>query len=125
MSPRASIFGSSAGEDDHLDLGGFAPRPRESPDVGAVRKVSELNNFPSRQAIAEKPDPLKRPLRRRRTGRNVQINIKASQETIDMLYRISDANGWVLGETLQRAVAALDAALAREEGSETVRGGRS
>ena len=45
--------------------------------------------------------------RRHRTGRNVQFNVKASQETVDAFYAISDAKGWVLGETLEHALAAL------------------
>jgi hypothetical protein len=47
-----------------------------------------------------------------RTGRNVQFNVKASQEAIDAFYRISDAQNWVLGETLERALAALERELA-------------
>jgi hypothetical protein len=47
--------------------------------------------------------------RRRRTGRSVQINIKATQETIDRLVAISDRRGWVFGETLlEHALSALE-----------------
>jgi hypothetical protein len=49
----------------------------------------------------------KRVPRRHRTGRNVQFNLKASQETVDAFYAISDSQGWVLGETLEHALAAL------------------
>jgi hypothetical protein len=46
--------------------------------------------------------------RRHRTGRNVQFNIRARQETIDAFLAIADQQGWVLGEVLEQAVAALD-----------------
>ena len=43
-----------------------------------------------------------------RTGRNVQFNMKATQETINAFYAVCDRTGWVLGETLERAIAALE-----------------
>jgi hypothetical protein len=36
-----------------------------------------------------------------------QLNIKVRSETPDAFYSIADAEKWVLGETLERAVAAL------------------
>lgn len=51
-----------------------------------------------------------RPPRRRRTGRNVQFNIKARPETIKAFTAIADANDWGFGETLEHAVALLEAA---------------
>jgi hypothetical protein len=33
--------------------------------------------------------------------------VKALRETVDTFYAITDKQGWVLGETLDRAVAAL------------------
>lgn len=100
--PRASIFDS-----DDLDVSGFAPRT--GPDASAplaeqVRAVAEAAQFRSREQPAPAP---KRVQRRHRTGRNVQFNVKASQETVDAFYAISDSKGWVLGETLEHALAAL------------------
>ena len=99
---RASIF-----EDDDLGLGAF--KPKQAPDTAAppadqVRAVAEAAQFRSRE---QAPVPQKRAPRRHRTGRNVQFNVKAAQETVDAFYRISDAKGWVLGETLEHALAAL------------------
>jgi hypothetical protein len=89
-----------------LDVSGFAPTaPKSPPTRAAVRKISEENNFPSRAAPKAQ--------RRRRTGRSVQINIKATQETVDRLAAISDRYGWVFGETLQRALDTLEQSLAR------------
>jgi hypothetical protein len=99
---RASIFDA-----DDLDIGGFAPRTGRdttAPPPEQVRAVAEAAQFRSReQAVA----PPKRVQRRHRTGRNVQFNVKASQETVDAFYAISDTKGWVLGETLEHALAAL------------------
>jgi hypothetical protein len=47
------------------------------------------------------------PLRRRRTGRNAQFNLKARPETIAAFCAVADARGWGLGETLEQAVALL------------------
>jgi len=104
---RASIFE----EPEELDISGFAPKT--APDINApapekVRAVAEASNFSSREPKAQKPTvPAKREPRRHRTGRNVQLNLKASQETVDAFYAISDKNDWVLGETLEMAIQAL------------------
>ena len=103
---RAPIFDPIA--PPAVDTSGFEPRPeppRRHPDLVAVRRISEASAFPSRQS----PD---RPLRRRRTGRNIQLNIKVSQATADELYRLADEQDWVLGETLEYALEALRAKLA-------------
>jgi len=105
-SQRADPFAIDA----EPDLSGFKPRPEQrTPAVAraTIRQVSEENNFPSREA-ATKPKP--KTQRRRITGRNVQINIKAKQETVDHLVAIADRRGWVLGEVLEKALAALEAA---------------
>ena len=60
--------------------------------------------------------PAKPPRRRYVTGRNVQFNVKASQETIDAFVAIADRQKWVLGETLEHAVAALEQQLANRAG---------
>jgi len=97
--------------DSEPDLSSFKPRPaQQTPAVAraTIRQVSEENNFPSRSAAPTKPKP--KAQRRRITGRNVQINIKAKQETVDHLIAIADRRGWVLGEVLEKALAALEAA---------------
>jgi hypothetical protein len=111
---RASIF-----EEPDIDVSGFEPKP--APDTTAprpeeVREVSQAASFRSRESQAAPPPkaPIrpKREQRRYRTGRNVQFNVKASQETVDAFYAISDRKGWVLGETLEHALAALERQLA-------------
>jgi hypothetical protein len=121
-SERASVF-------DHgpdIDISGFNPRtaakPAAQPDQ--VKAVSETANFVSREPIraplqpAPAPvaralqeaqrEPITREPRRHRTGRNIQLNIKARADTIERFYALADRNGWVLGEAFERAVAALE-----------------
>jgi hypothetical protein len=106
---RASIFGDE--ETTSLDLKSFAPKA--SPDAKApaaeqVRAVAQAANFPSRESAATKPSSKKqRPNRQYRTGRNVQLSIKALAETVDIFYAVTDEQKWVLGYTLQRAMDAL------------------
>lgn len=107
--PRASIFGDE--ETETLDLNSFAPKSAadaKAPPVEQVRAVAQAANFPSREAAASKPPQKKsRPNRQYRTGRNVQLSIKALSDTVDDFYAITDEQKWVLGYTLQRAVEAL------------------
>ena len=105
---RTSIFDDSP----EIDVSGFTPKPSAGskvPPADAVRSVAETANFRSREASPSPvaAAPRKRPIRRFRTGRNVQFNVKALQETVDAIYAVSEAQGWVLGYTLERAVAAL------------------
>ena len=108
MSTRASIFG----ETSDLDLTGFKPKPKpdaKAPAAEAVRAVAETAHFRSREAAPThiSTNSMKRPKRLFRTGRNVQFNVKALQETVDAIYAVSEAQNWVLGYTLERAIAAL------------------
>jgi hypothetical protein len=105
MSDRVNPFG---------DLGDFAPSPLkikvDQKDV--VDEVAAQHGFPSRQpgvatsASAERPPG--RQQRRYTTGRNKQINIKATHETIQRLYRLADSRGVPLGELLEQALEALE-----------------
>ncbi|POR40456.1 stability/partitioning determinant [Methylobacterium sp. V23] len=119
---RAKLFDG----DDDLDLTAFKPKAesdKAAPLLEQVREVSEAANFRSREPAKATPEPAANPApadvikprrqpRTHRTGRNVQFNVKASQDAIDAFYRISDEQGWVLGETLERALSALERELA-------------
>ena len=115
---RAGLFEA----DDDLDVSGFAPKKPQfrGKQVAAeeVRVVSEASSFRSREPGATSPGPSprgRREPRLYRTGRNIQFNVKARQETVDSFYEISDQEGWVLGETLERALEALKRELARQK----------
>jgi hypothetical protein len=105
--PRASIFEANT----ELDVMAFAPKKgidARAPAAEQVRVVAEAAHFRSREPAPARPQSnTKRAARRYRTGRNVQFNIKALQESVDMFYAITDAQKWVLGYTLQRAIEAL------------------
>lgn len=92
-----------------LDLSEFAPKPVSRPVVAreTIRQASEQSGFPSRapeKRVATKPVQQ----RRRRTGRNVQFNIKATPETIARFTSLADKRGLVFGELLERALDALE-----------------
>ena len=86
-------------------LSDFPQSPAKVPETKAARtetqEAAEAAGFTSREP---KPGAPARRQRRRRTGRNVQFNIKSRQATIDAFCRIADDNGWGLGETLEYAV---------------------
>ena len=113
---RASIFE----QDEDLDLSAFQPKPAVdpiAPSAEEVRAVSEKASFRSREAGTQSgacrapgelaANPQLRQQRRYRTGRNVQLNIKVTSQTYADFNEITEENGWVGGETLQRALAAL------------------
>jgi hypothetical protein len=104
---RASIFDDG----QELDIGSFAPKSAidtKAPPADQVKAVSETAQFRSREPAAKAPAPPKRQRRQYRTGRNVQFNLKASAKTVESFYALCDKTGWVLGETLEHAVAALE-----------------
>lgn len=118
---RGKTPGEGAGSVTEIaaEKAGFRSREPVQPtwQKPPARKPEAVKPDAAKQNLAKqnlaKPDPVKqappeqapRPLRRRRTGRNAQFNIKAKPETIDAFCAIADARGWGLGETLEKAVA--------------------
>jgi hypothetical protein len=107
MSGPASIF-----EKPKLDISGFAPRTDEParPQPEQLTELTRGSKFRSREVIDEAGGRV--PQRRRRTGRNVQFNIRATQEVIDEFKALSEARDWPDGLTLEKALAALKRELA-------------
>ena len=93
------------------ELDGFDPaewgraKATQRPETEATLRAAGAAGFRSREPEAPVPA---RPVRRRRTGRNAQFNIKARPETIAAFTAVADARGWGLGETLEHAVALLE-----------------
>ena len=99
----------------------FAPKTELKPvEQSQIDRLAAENGFPSRQparpveisavsAVASLSPP--RVTRRRTTGRNQQINIKAKGETIERLYRLADRDDLPLGELLDKALSAYEQAL--------------
>jgi hypothetical protein len=116
---RASIFDLG---DDELDVSAFKPKSQaklvdDAVPVERVRAVSETAQFRSRDPKPPPLQPVRREQRRHRTGRNVQLNIKARAEAVAAFYAIADREKWVLGETFERAIEALNRQLARDKSS--------
>lgn len=100
MKPRADIFRKDAVD---LDLSDFQPKEvaaTSAISIEAVKAVSEAADFRSR-------DPAPHRQRRYKTGRNQQLNIKATAETVALFGALADRNGWSMAETLEQALAAL------------------
>jgi hypothetical protein len=110
---RASIFDS-----DDLDVTSFKPKiapDPAAPPAAQVREIAEAANFPSREAgrprmeavTAAPAAGVKRAPRRHRTGRTAQFNARTTPETVEAFYAIADKQGWLIGETVEHALAAL------------------
>lgn len=87
----------------------FAVKPKQSKPVETevIGRLAEEHNFPSRQP----PKAPKEPRRKRRvyrTGRNQQINIKATSETIERFYKMADARRISLSKLFEDALDALE-----------------
>ncbi len=105
------------------DLSDFEkPQPAKPVPLAEIEQIAEDAGFPSRKprtaktaaAPAIKAAPpvevveAPRAIRRYTTGRNRQINIKATSETIDRFYRLADERGVPLGALLDEALDALE-----------------
>lgn len=119
MNDRVNPFG---------DLGDFPLAPaKPKPDPAVIDQVAEAHGFPSRKPAApvavepsHPPSPAPaldsapvesssaRKQRRYTTGRNKQVNIKATDETIQRLYRLADERQVPLGQLLEQALDALE-----------------
>lgn len=92
------------------DLGDFAPKAQAKPvEAQQIERIAAEMGFPSRQAVAASAHPQKIQARRRyTTGRNQQLNVKATAETVARFYRLADQQGVPLGELLEQALQALE-----------------
>jgi hypothetical protein len=100
---RGDIFGDAL---DSLSLEDFGDGGKVEPPSQAEQKKTKDEaktiGFKSREAKSSVPQ------RRRRTGRNAQLNIKVTPETMQAFYAIADKEGWVLGEAMEKAVKLLE-----------------
>lgn len=98
------------------DLTEFQSKPKPKPvQCEAIEKLAQENGFPSWQSgmnqILKEKSPVeakpRKKSRRYTTVRNQQINIKATSETIEKLYRIADDKQLPLGNVLKIALDSL------------------
>ena len=91
----------------------------KAPPAEQVRQVAEKAGYTSREAKSLKSK--KNPVRKRRvyrTGRNEQFNDRVRPAVIEGYHQIAEKKNWVMGETLERALAALQREL-QGAGSQT------
>jgi hypothetical protein len=110
---RLSVFGN-------LDLSTFKPEQKNTklkPPREKVRAVTEAAEFPSREGRApaaetssqpEVADLPKRKPRYHRTGRTAPLNCRVLPASLEKLYAIADQQGWLVGQTVERAFEALE-----------------
>lgn len=115
-----------------LDALAAQPTARKPVDLGQVDELAKAHDFPSRPVAATGKLPGKlsdtgkqstggklatteQPVRRRRytTGRNVQLNIKATAATVQLIGELADKMGVPLGVVLELALASLAAESSR------------
>ena len=92
------------------DLSDFAPKAQAKPvEPQQIERIASEMGFPSRQASVAPMAVKVAPQRRRyTTGRNQQLNVKATAETVARFYRLADQQGVPLGELLDQALQALE-----------------
>lgn len=78
-------------------------KPNARPEREDAARVAEVSGFKSREPAT----PTRKQQRRHTTGRNRQMNLKATEATIETFGRVADVNGWSLAETLEEAVSLL------------------
>lgn len=110
---RADLgFGDPLDDFDPSEWQPTKPKPTATkPKPEQAAKVAEVSGFKSREpksADKKSGEGGAAPVRRRRTGRNAQFNLKAKPETIEAYCAIADRMGWGLGETLEKAVELLE-----------------
>lgn len=89
-------FGDALGDLEDFSLPSL---PKSVPEPEAAVRAG----FTSREPSSAHSTPIKQQ-RRRRTGRNAQINIKATPETLEKFYAAVDAMGCGVGEAFEVAV---------------------
>lgn len=96
---------------DDLDVEGFEPTSSAPPvDSQSLKSIGDIANnagFPSRQTPRQKR-------RVYRTGRTEQLNTKVTPDVRARFEAIADRQSWVMGETLENALIALEEKLLRK-----------
>jgi hypothetical protein len=98
------------------DLADFAPKAQPKPvEPQQIERIASEMGFPSRQPAAAPAAPSIAPKRRRyTTGRNQQLNVKVTAETVERFYRLADQQAVPLGELLDRALQALEQSIQQQ-----------
>jgi hypothetical protein len=101
-------------DEEDLDLSQFTPKPAKPQATSAgkagLRDLAKDEGFVSRQAGIRRR-------RRRRSGRNEQINIKTTADYADRFYALAEKHDWMCAVVFEKAIAALEQELEGEEGA--------
>ncbi len=101
--------------ENNIGAGSFSVKTQQrmTPEqIAIANETAEKHGFQSSKTQPVEPI---RQQRRHRTGRNQQLNIKATDQTVTKFYRIADEANITLGEVLERALTALEEANAKKE----------
>jgi len=108
---RASIFAGDEALDVSRRSRGRARRKLRSAR-GRTWARSRGFPLPNPRAKPAVEPPTRRPPRIHRAGRTMQFNARTTPQTVEALYAIADQEDWLVCETLERALAALQRELA-------------
>lgn len=89
-------------------------KPMTQSELVVATETAAKNGFTGGAQVVLKSEAVK-PQRRFRTGRNQQINIKATDQTIQKFYKLADDANITLGELLERALTALEEKISKIE----------
>lgn len=94
--------------DNLADALAFEPKAKTAKPIEAekIERLARDNNFPSRQSL--KPPKVQRLRKRYTTGRNQQLNFKATPATIERFYRLAEGQQLPLCQLLEKALDALE-----------------
>jgi hypothetical protein len=120
---RLSVFGDTG----DVDLSAFTPtadmeEKRPKPPREKVKAVSEAAQFPSREPSAPAAGPLRRKPRYHKTGRTASLSCRLMPSVVDQIYEIADRENWLVGETIERGIEALERELGRKRKGEGTHG---
>ena len=122
MADRINIFSQvDTPSAKPADLSRFAPKPRAAagrPSLADLQAQPESAKFVSREPVMApaRPEPY-----RYRTGRNMQFNTRASQQTIERFEALRERLNVSKAEAMEHAIAALEEKLEREGEGDKIR----
>ena len=76
--------------------------------------MTEAARFRSREPAPPAPVPPKRAPHYHKTGRTAQLNVRVMPASLEKVYAIAARQGWLIGETVERALKALERELKGE-----------
>ena len=94
-------------DEEDLDLSQFTPKRNAGKPPGQPAGKAELRDVAKEQGFVSRQTGIRR-RRRRRTGRNEQINIKTTPDYADRFYAIAEKYDWMCAVVFERAIAALE-----------------